>query len=87
LFWYQNRPLAKQLGGVELKYLKVGDLVKSKRASRGTNRRRGDIGVVIAVEQTKKPGPAGQLAQVKWAEGYGAFYNHRPDLCLISEAK
>jgi hypothetical protein len=70
-----------------VKCLKVGDLVKSKRASRGTNRRRGDIGVVVAVEQTKKPGPAGQLAQVQWAEGYGVFYNHRPDLCLISEAK
>ncbi len=70
-----------------MKYLKVGDLVKSKRAFRGTNRRRGDIVVVVAVEQTKKPGPAGQLAQVKWAEGYGTFFNHRPDLCLISEAK
>ena len=52
-----------------MKYLKVGDLVKSKRSARGTNQRRGDIGVVLAVEQTKKPGPAGQLAQVKWADG------------------
>ena len=70
-----------------MKYLKGGDLVKSKRSAHGTNQRRGDIGVVLAVEQTKKPGPAGQLAQVKWADGYGVFYNHRPDLCLISEAK
>ena len=51
------------------------------------SRKRGLIGIVVAVEQTKKPGPAGQLAQVKWSEGYGTFYNHRPDLCLISEAK
>lgn len=69
-----------------MKYLKVGDLVKSKRGVPGS-RKRGLIGIVTAVEQTKKPGPAGQLAQVKWANGYGAFYNHRPDLCLISEAK
>jgi hypothetical protein len=68
-----------------VKLLKVGDLVKSKR--RGAPRNRGLIGIVTAVEQTKKPGPAGQLAQVKWSEGYGTFYNHRPDLCLISEAK
>ena len=70
-----------------MKYLKVGDLVKGKNSSRGVRRKRGLLGIVTAVEQTKKPGPAGQLAQVKWSEGYGKFYNHRPDLCLISEAK
>ena len=69
-----------------MKYLKVGHLVKSKRVVPGF-RKRGLVGIVTAVEQTKKPGPAGQLAQVKWSEGYGTFYNHRPDLCLISEAK
>ena len=55
-----------------MKYLKVGDLVKSKRGAPGA-RKRGLIGIVVAVEQTKKPGPAGQLAQVKWSEGYGAL--------------
>ena len=70
-----------------MKYLKVGDLVKGKNSSRGVRRKRGLLGIVTAVEQTKKPGPAGQLAQVKWSEGYGKFYNHRPDLCLVSEGK
>ena len=69
-----------------MKYLKVGDLVKSKRGVPGS-RKRGLVGIVTAVEQTDKPGASGQLAQVKWSEGYGTFYNHRPDLCLISEAK
>ena len=70
-----------------MKYLKVGDLVKAKNTSPGVKRKRGLLGIVTAVEQTKKPGPAGQFVQVKWSEGYGVFYNHRPDLCLISEAK
>ena len=64
-----------------MKYLKVGDLVRAMNTSPGIGRKKGLIGIVTAVEQTGKPGPAGQLAQVKWSEGYGTFYNHRPDLC------
>jgi len=70
-----------------VKPLKIGDLVKARNTSPGVNRKKGLVGIVVKVEQTGKPGPAGQIVQVQWSEGYGLYYNHRIDLCLISEAK
>lgn len=70
-----------------MKPLKVGDLVKARNTSPGVNRKKGLVGIVIKVEQTGKLGAKGQVVQVQWSEGYGLYYNHREDLCLISEAK
>ena len=68
-----------------MKYCKVGDLVKKKKGKGVYRKMRGELGVVVEVEQTKKPGPSGQLIRVKWQGDYGTFYDSRENLCLISE--
>lgn len=69
-----------------MKALKLGDLVKLKKAAIGARRMRGAVGVVIDLEQTPRPGPAGQLARVQWYGYSMRFYSARQDLVLISEA-
>ncbi len=69
-----------------MKALKLGDLVKLKRAAIGARRMRGVTGIVIAIEQTSPPGSAGQLAKIKWPDYPARFYSARQDLILISEA-
>ncbi len=44
-----------------MKYLKVGDLVKTRNTSPGVNRKKGLVDIVVKVEQTGKPGPAGEI--------------------------
>ena len=76
--WYQNRPLAKEFGGVELK---AGNLVKRRDPCWGAEQQ---LGLVLDMETVQYA----HIAKVKWVGIEDPPFMYRiGDLILVSEGK